>query len=178
MKRKRLLPFLLCLPIALLVGGCGGRGSKGLFSALKPEKVVGDDIQAEDITEFVYTFENINYNAKYRRYRFFTEDGKYLFFHETRERPDEYGPTTPEDTTASGTVELTGEEWDSFFETLRGGTVRKRKDGTETGGYGPWTYLYWKNDKNKYRQFEFRDPSARFAFEALCVSLAERSDGN
>ena len=60
----------------------------------KKETVTNKRIPYDDVTEFCYTEENINYNAFRRRYRFYREDGKYLFYHETRERPDRYGPTT------------------------------------------------------------------------------------
>ena len=174
-KMKKILPFLLFFMIAALLCGCGAEGGEGVFSFLKAEKEVGADIPPADVTEFIYTYENINFNAEYRRYRFYVEDGKYMFFFETRQRENEYGPTTPDDVTSTGTVNADPETWARMLDSLRGGTVTKRSESTETGGAGPWTYLYWKNDKNKYQQFEFRDLSARTAFEALCVSLAEAS---
>ncbi len=174
MKMKILPSVILCVLIAALTGGCGGKEDHGMRSVFHSERIVGEDVRLEDVSEFVYTYENINYNAEYRRYRFWVEDGKYLFFHETRKRENDYGPTTPDDVTASGSVELTAEEWTAFFSTLRGGSVTKRSDGAESGGAGPWTYLYWKNDKDKYQEYEFPSVADRTAFEAFCAALAER----
>ena len=67
----------------LLLGGCG--------RLIKSEYTVGTDVRQADVTEFYYTYENINYNACYLRYRFYVEDGKYYFYHEARERKDDYG---------------------------------------------------------------------------------------
>ena len=42
---------------------------------------VGTDLSAEEIRDFYYTYDWVGYNAEYHRYRFFTENGKYFFFH-------------------------------------------------------------------------------------------------
>lgn len=148
----------------------GQSGQSGKAAILTNRK-----IPAGDVTEFYYTYENINFDAFYQRYRFYTENGACLFYHETRERPKQYGPTTEQDITASGTVTLTAEEWNHFLELLKDGTVSKRGDSAESGGSGPWTYLYWKGDKGKYQEFAFASYGDRTAFEEFCISLAERS---
>ena len=101
---KKGLFLAISMMLAFLAAGCVTFGGTGRTAGAR---VVGEDIQIGDITEFYYTYENINYNAFYQRYRFYTEDGKHLFFHETRERKDDYGPATEKDTTLTGTAELT-----------------------------------------------------------------------
>ncbi len=158
---KGVLIIMLCLA---LFSGCG-RNTK--------ETVTNMKIPVEDISEFFYTSENINFNASYQRYRFFKEDGKYMFFHEAREKPGEYGPTTKDDVTDSGTFELNAEEWNDFLAFLKDGKVSERKNSGESGGSGPWTFIYWKNDKGKYQVFEFPTYDSRVRFEEYCRSLAQ-----
>ncbi|MBQ6973400.1 MAG: hypothetical protein IJQ17_01145, partial [Oscillospiraceae bacterium] len=93
--------------------------------------------------------------------------------HETRERPGDYGPTTEADVTDTGTMTLTDEEWAEFLGFLQDGTVSARNDSADAGGDGPWTFLYWKNDKAKYQVFSFRDDGTRLQFEAFCAALAQ-----
>ena len=157
-------------------GSVGTGGADGPVSLPQPGKsayVVGTDISAEDITDFYYTYENINYNAFYQRYRFYTEDGKHLFFHETRERKDDYGPATDKDTTMIGTFELTDEEWAAFFDFLKGGKVINRVESAESGDRGPWLYLYWKGDPSEYQQFSFESAGTVLAFEEFCATLRD-----
>ena len=52
---------------------------------------VGTDLPSEEIRDFYYTYNWIGYNAEYHRYRFFAEDGKHFFFHETRLRMEYRG---------------------------------------------------------------------------------------
>ena len=159
---KKILLLALCALFGLSLAGC------------KSEMTVGKDIKEKDVTDFYWTVENINYNAFYQRYRFFVEDGKPTFFHETRQRKDDYGPTTEADTIKTGTFELTQEEWDEFFGYLEGGTVRERGSSAETGSSGPWTYLYWSKDKGKIQEFEFSDYGVRASFEEFCEGLADQ----
>ncbi len=142
------------------------------FSFFKSGKTVGKDIRIGDVSEFYYTFSNINYNAFYQRYRFFTEDGKYFFFHETRERKNDYGPTTEKDITKTGTVELSADQWSAFFDLLSGGTVTKRSESAASGGSGPWLYLYWSGDRSKIQEYRFDSLEKRSAFESFCEELA------
>ena len=132
---------------------------------------VEGSIPAESITDFYYTVSNINYDAFYQRYRFFTEDGKHLFFHETRERKDDYGPATEDDTTAIGTVELTNGQWAEFYDHICNGTVKAREETADAGGSGPWMYLYWNGDKSKYQEYYFASYGAQLKFVDFCVSL-------
>lgn len=138
-----------------------------------PEETVTDrKIAAGDITEFYYTRSNINFNAFYQRYRFYVEDGRRLFYHETREKPGEYGPATEDDITASGTVELSDEEWNEFLAFLKDGRVSARTDSAESGGSGPWMFIYWKKDKGKFQVFDFPSASEKLEFEEFCAELA------
>ena len=146
-----------------LFSGCG-KGTK--------ETITNKKIPLDDVTEFYYTYESINFNAYLQRYRFYREDGKYMFRHETRVRPGKYGPPTEEDITNSGTFELTAEEWKDFLTYLKDGTVSAGKDSAESGGSGPWTFIYWNNDKGKYQVFEFPNYDAMDRFEGYCYSLA------
>lgn len=156
--------ILIMFGFMALLAGCG-KGTK--------ETITNRNIPSDDVMEFYYTVENINYNAFYQRYRFYREDGKYLFHHETRERPGQYGPTTEADITNSGTIELTAEEWKDILTHLKDGTVSARKDSGKSGDSGPWTFIYWKNDKGKDQVFEFPTDDARVRFEEYCASLAQ-----
>lgn len=151
----------------------GSDTASGIFGT---ERTVGKDILSEDITDFYYTVENINYDAFYQRYRFYTENGEHIFFHETRERKDDYGPCTEEDTTLTGTIALTEEEWARFYDLVVGGIVKDREDSAEAGGTGPWLYLYWKGDKSKYQQFSFASYGKEKEFEEFCLSLVPESE--
>lgn len=141
------------------------------MSLFSSEKTVGVDITAEDILDFYYTVSNINYDAYYQRYRFYVEDGKHMFFHETRERPNDYGPCTEEDTTLTGTMELTDEQWAEFTDLLSGGTVKAREESADSGDSGPWLYLYWTHDKGSIQEFSFDSYATQKEFEEFCVSL-------
>ena len=104
------------------------------MSLFSKKMIVGTDIAFEDITDFYYTEENINYDAYYQRYRFYAEDGKHFFFHETRERKNDYGPCTEEDTVQTGTIELSDDQWSEFTALVKGGIVTVRKDTADSGG--------------------------------------------
>ncbi|SEL02600.1 hypothetical protein SAMN04487770_10564 [Butyrivibrio sp. ob235] len=140
----------------------------------KDSMIVGEDISEDEINKFYYTIENINYDAYYLRYLFYVEDGKHMFFFEERERKDDYGPTTEEDTIAEAEFELSDDEWSDFVETIKGGLVKARDDNPEDGGSGPWTYLYWSEDEDKYQEYAFKSQGARKEFETLCEVLAEK----
>ncbi len=151
----------------MLLGGCS-KGSK--------ETVTNMKISVDDVTEFYYTYENINFNASYLRYRFYRESDKYTFSFEKREKPGEYGPTNEEDVTGSGAVELKKEEWNKFLSLIKDGSVGKREDSAEAGDSGPWTFIYWKKDKGKYQVFDFSSYDKRAQFEEFCLELSEQSD--
>ncbi len=168
------------LLFCMLLTGCGGTGVSGnmfMFGKAKKEKIVGKDIRKEDISDFYYTVENINFNAFYQRYRFYTEDGKYMFFHESRRRENRYGPTTEDDVTLTGTIELEPDQWDEFYGFVEDGIVRDREDAADSGGSGPWLYLYWQGDKSRFQEFSFESYGKRESFEEFCVLLAEGTQG-
>ena len=173
---KKSSAVILGLIIAFLVIGCGAAKEPGEMSLLNGNKIVGKDIGKDDITDFYYTVENINYDAFYQRYRFYVEDGKHMFFHETRERKDDYGPCTEEDTTLTGTIELTDDQWSGFFDLVSGGTVKVREESADAGDDGPWLFLYWVNDKGKYQQFSFDSYGTQKEFVDFCLSLVPESE--
>lgn len=171
---KRALFFSIVMAMQLMtLSGCAfsSNGEGPSMNLFGNKKIVGKDITSEDIKDFYYTKENINFDAFYQRYRFFVEGEKYMFFHETRDRKGRYGPCTEEDTTKSGTIELSEEQWKAFFETISNGTVTAREDSADSGSSGPWTFLYWKGDKSKYQQFSFESYDKENAFLELCLSL-------
>ncbi|MBR6498719.1 MAG: hypothetical protein IKT23_03425, partial [Clostridia bacterium] len=61
--------------------------------------LVGTDVAKADITDFYYTVDASTYPPHYQRYRFYVEDGKKWFFHESRQGGG--WPQTEEDTVAS-----------------------------------------------------------------------------
>jgi len=168
---KRWLGILLAgFSLSMLLGACAKKPP-----AQATDTVTDRKIPVGDVTEFYYTYENINYNAFYQRYRFWAEDGKHFFYHETRERPNDYGWTTEEDITASGTLALGDDEWAQFTALLKNGTVRARTVSDEAGDSGPWLYLYWKGDKGTDQEFSFASAEEEKAFEEFCAKLAKRA---
>lgn len=166
------LPAVI-IPAAMvwLLSGCTG---SGLFSG-KREKTVGKDIAIDDITEFYWTYATSTFPPEYQRYYFSAEDGMFRFYHETRK--GERFPLQEEDITVSGTLELTEEEWNTFFAYLENGTVRPREENIDSGDAGPWTYLYWKNDRGDIQQFSFESYAKASSFEAFCQKLKEKAGG-
>ena len=160
----------------MMLIGCGNGENTEKVSLLSKMYVVGTDIKMDDINDFYYTEENINYDAYYQRYRFYVEDGKHFFFNETRERKDDYGPCTEQDTTQIGTIELTDDQWRQFCDLVSGGTVKAREESADSGDSGPWLYLYWTNDKSKYQKFSFGSYGDEKAFEEFCLSLASKDE--
>lgn len=141
----------------------------GLFG--RRSAVVGDDIAGEDISEFYFTYDASTYPPEFQRYRLFKKDGRVFFYHEKRE--GDHWPLREEDATVTGTTELTGEQWNAFFDLLKGGVVRAREEHLEAGGSGPWLFLYWKNDRGKIQEYSFASYEKQCAFEKLCEALKE-----
>ena len=138
------------------------------------ETINGTKITMNDIYDFYYTFSNINYNAFYQRYRFYKEDGRYMFLHDTREVKNDYGPAEEKDRIAFGTFELTESEWAEFFNLIKDGTVKKRSEHTESGDSGPWLYIYTDKGSKDGEEYYFADYGAQQTFVEYCEKLAER----
>ncbi len=132
--------------------------------------LVGTDVAKADITDFYYTVDASTYPPHYQRYRFYVEDGKKWFFHESRQGGS--WPQTEEDTVASGTLEISDVIWDAFFACVEGGTVKAREEHLEDGNSGPWTFLYWTGDEGNIQEYSFASYGRRQEFEALCEKLA------
>jgi hypothetical protein len=169
---RKIIPFALCMMALFLLSGCAAKPDDPAPKAGRGEKLVGTDVAMEDVTEFYYTVDASTDPPHYQRYRFYAEEGKYYFFHQKRE--GDHWPLTEDDATVTGTVELTDAEWGEFFACLRDGTVVKRTESLDSGGRGPWLYLYWNGDKSKYQEFSFASLDRRAAFEELCEKLASR----
>lgn len=162
MKQVLIVAAAFCL--AVLLFGCTDNSA---------ERITDMNISIENIAQFYYTYDNINYNARYQRYRFYVEDEKYMFYHETREKKGKYGPTTEEDITSSGTLELSEKEWAEVFALLKDGTAKKKTESIDDGSAGPWTYIYLKDDKNSQIEYMFASFEAKKNFEDFCAELAD-----
>lgn len=158
---------LLCIVLLLvLMFPCTERSA-----AASTGKTVGIDIAFEDITDFFYTYDASTAPPHYQRYRFFAEDGKHYFYHETREGGG--WPQTEADITCSGTVELTEEQWAAFCDLLNGGKAGMREEHLESGDAGPWLYIYWRGGETEGREFSFDQPGSVLAFEKFSTGLKE-----
>ena len=173
-KGKRVMFWLICgmlfataIAAILFLSGVLG-GSK--------EMVVGKKIKAEDITEFYFTKGSSAFPPDFQRYKFYVEDGKRYFYHETRE--GKTFPLTEEYITVHGTMELTDEDWDTFIDYLAQGTVKARDEDLGDGDDGPWLYLYWNGDKGKYQEFSFNSWGLEREFEQFCIELKEKQIGS
>ncbi len=160
---KRSIVLILAFVTAIMLTGCA--------KVSKSEFIVGQDIIANDITDFYYTESNINYDAYFLRYRIYKQGDDHVFFYERRERPGDYGPATEEDTVAKIEVVLTDDEWQKFYDLLSGGIVKPREDDATSGGSGPWTYLYWTGDETKYQVYSFESYGKEQSFVKLCESM-------
>ena len=136
--------------------------------------ISGISISFGDITDFYYTYDWVGYNATYQRYRFYTEDGQYLFYHETRKIDDDYGWASEADVTASGTLSLSVYEWSDFLDYLTNGSATEPEDSVEDGDSGPWMYLsYRSGDIIERKEYHFVSADRRLSFEEFCRSLAQ-----
>lgn len=178
MKREYyLLIVFICVLVCFVFTSCISTKKPDEPSKAADRYLVGVDIDNTSIYSFVWTFHNINFDAEFQRYKFYVEEGKYFFYHESRKRENEYGPTTEDDITKSGTIELSKEKWDEFLLTIAGGTVTKRNEEPTAGGSGPWIYLSWDKeqkvkDSDKYDEFSFVTYKNEKEFEDLCKKLA------
>lgn len=157
-------PIDIALPIAVVcVFG---------WMLLNNTKTVGKTIKEDAFREFYYTYSTTVNPPEFQRYRIYTENSKRMFYHEKREGNTVF--LTEEDITVSGEVELTPEEWERFWSFISGGTVKARKERVTAGGPGPWLYLYWNGDKDKYQEFTFADSEKKTEFEEFCMELKSR----
>ena len=161
---------LVTAGVLFLTGVIGGKAPDAPPALQKGELTVGEDIVFERITDLYYTYDASTFPPHYQRYRFYAAEGKHWFFHETRE--GDHWPLTEEDATVSGTRELTEAQWAGFLSLVSGGTVTKREESADSGGAGPWLYLYWDGDRGEYQVFGFSSREAETSFEELCGELA------
>lgn len=163
------LTALMVLTIVIIIPSrsCEAGFFSDLFS--KKERIVGTDIKPEVIKEFYYTISSSTNPPEFQRYRIKLEQGQASFYHEKRE--GNHWPLRETDITIHGTVELTTEHWQNFLATLNQGVVTKRIENPAGGGRGPFLYLYWQGDEDKYQVFTFADYGKQQAFEKLCLEL-------
>lgn len=163
--KTRTVLIVLSAVLVLLAAAIG-------FNLLRSgEMTVGKKISVEDITEFYYTEASSTNPPYYQRYRFYVDNGKYVFYREKREGNS--FPLTEKDISSTDTKELSEQEWSAFCNCIIGGKVSKRTENTESGNSGPWTYLYWKGDRSKYQEYEFESPEKAAEFEEMCKELSE-----
>lgn len=158
---------ILTCGILFMVSGC----KEGIASLGKSEYKVGEDIAITEVKDFYHTVSASTNPPEFQRYRFTSKDGKHYFYHEKRE--GDVWPLTEKHITVSGTIELSDKEWNEFFDYIKGGKVTKRVDDPRGGGRGPWLYLYWTKDKDKYQVFKFEKYAKQKGFEDLCLKLKE-----
>lgn len=154
----------IVLVSTIYVLGCG---ETNMFS--KKEYIVGKDIAVKDIKDFYYTIDASTNPPKFQRFRFTNKSGKYFFYHEKRE--GNTWPLTEKHITIAGRLELTAEQWTEFYSCVDKGKVTKRQDDANSGGRGPWLFLYWTNDKKIYQVFNFASLEQKRKFENLCLNL-------
>ena len=166
----------LVVPFFLMMGYAGASWSFSDILSGNGPKTVGTDIAMKDITEFYYTYATSTNPPNYQRYHFYIKDGAYMFYHEKRE--GKHWPLTEKDISVSGRKVLSQEEWKTFFNCVNGGKVEKRKEHLESGGSGPWLFLYWKGDKSKIQEFTFANRNKKVFFEEMCIKLAQEKAEN
>lgn len=135
----------------------------------KKERVVGNDISLNSITDFYYTDSTSTNPPKYQRYRFYVDEGTYKFYHEKRE--GDAWPLTESYITQSGTIDLTNEQWNEFLNYLNNGIVNKRNPKLETESTILSLYIYWNGDKGKYQVFSFESLNEKNVFLEYCENL-------
>ena len=141
--------------------------------------IKGISVTQSDIVDFYYTYDWSGYNALYQRYRFYVEEGEYLFYHETRKLEDDYGWASEADITASGTVFLSIYEWDEFLYYLTEGSATEPEENLLDGDSGPWLYLYYRSgDTTVRKEFHFASPERQADFEDFCQSLVQEKPDN
>ena len=151
--------FVIVVCMILCCMGCSGMS----------EKIVGKKITEDNFRDFYYTYSTTVNPPEFQRYRFYMEDNKAYFYHEKREGNNVF--LTEDDITASGTKELSSEEWTAFWNLINGGCVKNRSENVDSGNSGPWLYLYWNGDQDVCQEFTFRDSEIVYEFEVFCEGL-------
>lgn len=144
-----------------------GCDENNMFS--KKEYIVGKDIVVKDIKDFYYTIDASTNPPEFQRYQFTNKSGKYFFYHEKRE--GNTWPLTEKHIMTAGSLELKAEQWAEFYACVDKGKVTKRQDDANSGGRGPWLFLYWTNDKKIYQVFNFASLEQKQKFENFCLNL-------
>lgn len=168
MKKTILCVIALLLVVVLVMGVLF---MTGIIGSKHKSFAVGKKIQNGDITAFYYTVASSTNPPEYQRYKCFVEDGQYKLFHEKRE--GDHFPLTEQDATVTGAVTLTDAQWNDFLSTLQGGKVVARSESTDAGSKGPFLYLYWKGDRDKYQAFTFESPEQMQTFVRLCETKVQ-----
>lgn len=163
------------LSVAIIAGlalsGC--THSQSLLG--KKEYRLEKDIKQEAFKKFYYTYSSTAFPPEFQRYLFAVDNGKATFYHEKREGETVF--LKEKDITVSGTLELSADEWQTFWDFLKKGTVHKRIESTTSGDAGPWLFLYWDGDKDVNQEFEFTNYSTLRAFETFCIELKKKQMG-
>ena len=167
--KKTMMP-VLCILLGLILVSCGKEPGSGTAAGPGGEEKISPE--EENFTDFYYTLENINYNAFYQRYRVYEEEGKHMFFHETRQVEGGYGPAAEKDTTLKGTFEMTEEEWKEFLGFLERGSASPREEDPADGDSGPWLFVYLKEGDPEGYAFSFSSYGDLKEFEDWCGKLA------
>lgn len=171
-KGNRMIGIMVCVIVLLfLAAGIVFGLTEGGFLG-KNKFVIGRDIKEDQFLEFYYTESSTAYPPTFQRYRFYTDFGKHMFYHEKREGDKVF--LEEEDITVSGTMELSEEEWNTFWNFMNGATVQKRTENTNSGGSGPWLYFYWEKDPGDCQEFHFPQKETESEFEEFCIRLKEK----
>ena len=125
------------------------------------------------LSELYFTRASSTYPPYYQRYKIHLKDGRYMLYHEKRE--GERFPLTEEDITVSGDIELSEKELSALFACLEGGKAKKPADTAESGGDGPWVYIYYEKDPKKQLEFSFASPEKEAEFEKLCAACCSQN---
>ena len=167
MKTKKILAVLLTAVLLFVFAGCGEEGDGN---------IVGKDFDLTEMTEFYCTYDSSTNPPEFRRYHFYRESEKYMFVYEERE--GDHWPLTEEDISLFDKKEIHRTDWDVLMMCVSGGKVEKRKESTESGGRGPWYFLYWNGDKGENQVFSFDSQSSESSFNDLCEKLVDKKQYN
>lgn len=178
-KHFQLVFLTILILFGVLLTGCTGKkdGEEEKRDTIVKKKtmIVGKDIIENDFNEFFYTYATTTYPPEFQRYRFYMEDGEYMFYHEKREGDSVF--LTEDDITVNGSMKLSEEEWQIFWDYMKKGTVKKRTSSDASGGKGPWLYLYWDGDEEIIQEFSFDEYDTVLDFEQFCIDLKNKQMG-